>query len=220
MKTIKPKVIFFDTSDTLYHSPSLEEALKKAPMHFLAEREQVTEKEAKKVIEKAKKELENKGVVATKCEIIRYLGFSNRDLQNYMSLIDTNRYLKKNEEDIVAVEELSKSYCLGIITNINRRLFFKVIASLGMGKSLFKCIVTSDDVVNPKPHIEPFVLASNLIGQPPESCYYVGDNIEKDLVPAHKVGFGTILLSQKRVEKENSFYLRVTNIREINYLFE
>lgn len=40
----------------------------------------------------------------------------------------------------------------------------------------FDAIVTRDDVVNPKPHPEPYLMAANRLGLPPEACLAVEDS--------------------------------------------
>lgn len=40
----------------------------------------------------------------------------------------------------------------------------------------FEAIVTRDDVVNPKPHPEPYLMAANRLGLPPEACLAVEDS--------------------------------------------
>ena len=59
--------------------------------------------------------------------------------------------------------------------------------------SLFEAVVTRDDVVHPKPHPEPYLTASRLLGLPPEQCLAVEDS-HVGVRAAHAAGLQTIMV--------------------------
>lgn len=59
--------------------------------------------------------------------------------------------------------------------------------------SLFQAIVTRDDVVNPKPHPEPYLKAAGLLGLDPEHCLAVEDS-HSGVRAAHAAGMQTIMV--------------------------
>lgn len=57
----------------------------------------------------------------------------------------------------------------------------------------FQAVVTRDDVVNPKPHPEPYLLASTKLGIPPADCIAVEDSLT-GVRAAHAAGMQTIMV--------------------------
>ena len=58
---------------------------------------------------------------------------------------------------------------------------------------MFHTVVTRDDVVNPKPHPEPYLLAARHLGVAPESCLAVEDS-HTGVRAAHAAGMQTIMV--------------------------
>lgn len=58
---------------------------------------------------------------------------------------------------------------------------------------MFAAIVTRDDVVNPKPHPEPYLTAAQLLGVRPENCLAVEDS-HSGVRAAHAAGMQTIMV--------------------------
>ncbi|MHB1111320.1 MAG: HAD family hydrolase [Devosia sp.] len=58
---------------------------------------------------------------------------------------------------------------------------------------MFAAIVTRDDVVNPKPHPEPYLIAARLLGVLPENCLAVEDS-HSGVRAAHAAGMQTIMV--------------------------
>ncbi len=209
------RAVFFDTSDTLYRSPELDKLLASAPIRFLSQKHRMSEEEAERLLKQALSKMASEGISPTKSGAVRNLGYSNMEFQAFISATPTDRYLLPDDADLQALESLAELYTLGIITNIGRIFLSKVLRSLGMSQQLFKCVVTSDDVSEPKPHTEPFVKTLKLVGLPPDCCVYVGDNVQKDLVPANSVGFKTILLGNRRAESFHGFYRTVDCLSDL-----
>ncbi|MGV3491435.1 MAG: HAD family hydrolase [Devosia sp.] len=59
--------------------------------------------------------------------------------------------------------------------------------------SRFAAVVTRDDVTNPKPHPEPYLMAANLLGMQPSRCIAVEDS-HAGVRAAHAAGFQTIMV--------------------------
>jgi HAD superfamily hydrolase (TIGR01509 family) len=59
--------------------------------------------------------------------------------------------------------------------------------------SLFQAVITRDDVVNPKPHPEPYLKAAGLLGLAPEHCLAVEDS-HSGVRAAHAAGMQTIMV--------------------------
>ncbi len=59
--------------------------------------------------------------------------------------------------------------------------------------SSFSAVVTRDDVINPKPHPEPYLKASHLLGVEPRHCLAVEDS-HSGVRAAHAAGLQTIMV--------------------------
>jgi HAD superfamily hydrolase (TIGR01509 family) len=59
--------------------------------------------------------------------------------------------------------------------------------------STFAAVVTRDDVVNPKPHPEPYLMAAQLLGVEPSRCIAVEDS-HSGVRAAHAAGLQTIMV--------------------------
>lgn len=210
-----PRALFLDTSGTLYRCPALDQQLADAPVRFLCKKRGISVADAKALLRQAMSEMRAEGTAATKSGAIQRLGHSNADFQACIARIPTDRYLSPNEADLAALEALSERYILGIITNIGRAFLAKVLHSLQVNPALFRCVVTSDDVAEPKPHTEPFQAALKQIGLAPEWCAYVGDDVQKDLVPANSVGLRTILIAGPDKDHEDEFFEIVANLTDL-----
>jgi FMN phosphatase YigB (HAD superfamily) len=92
---------------------------------------------------------------------------------------------------------------IGLVSNSGRGLVDKILAALGLEKTLFDAVVTGTDV-EPKPSHQPFLLAINKLQCDKVSTVYVGDRDEAEIRPAHEVGLRTILLSRNAEEKRDA----------------
>ena len=59
--------------------------------------------------------------------------------------------------------------------------------------SMFEAVVTRDDVINPKPHPEPYLLAASRLGIDPSLCIAVEDS-HTGVRAAHAAGMQTIMV--------------------------
>lgn len=191
------KAIFFDTSNTLYSSPELEEVMAAAPINFIIGQKGVSEEKALSIFESAKSSASEKGILLTKTNILVEAGFSKSDFQDFNSTINTDLYLLPIKENVDTLTLLSSKCSLGIITNINNRFLQNVLRALGFSDILFSYFVTSDDVSKSKPDLEPFLMAIKKANLEPGQILYVGDQVKKDMEPAKKVGMKTVLVDYK-----------------------
>jgi phosphoglycolate phosphatase len=78
----------------------------------------------------------------------------------------------------------------GIVTNKAERLARPLIERLGMG-ARSACIVGGDTAGKAKPHPEPLLAASRLLGVPAAVCVYVGDD-RRDIEAGRAAGMRTV----------------------------
>ncbi len=91
------------------------------------------------------------------------------------------------------VEELSKRYVLGAISNAVGP-WPRVFLELEGLERFFKAIIISGEVGWRKPHKRPFELALRQMGLRPEEAVHVGDSPTEDIAGAKSVGMKAILV--------------------------
>lgn len=80
-----------------------------------------------------------------------------------------------------------------------------LLPALSLELEWFTHILGPDAVKKPKPDLEGFNKMIELSGVPADEILYIGDNVEKDLVPAKKVGIATGLLWAQSSEADYCF---------------
>lgn len=84
----------------------------------------------------------------------------------------------------------AKGFRLGIISNvISRRIVQVKLLEYGIAH-YFDPIVTSSNFGWRKPNQRIFWEAARLMGLPPAACAYVGDTVSRDVIGAHRAGYG------------------------------
>ncbi len=87
------------------------------------------------------------------------------------------------------LEQLSRKYRLGILSNFYGNLV-QICESAGIAR-FFKAIVDSSREGLKKPDLGFFRLGLERIGAAPAQAAMVGDNVERDIVPAKELGLKT-----------------------------
>lgn len=104
------------------------------------------------------------------------------------------KFLKEDLRLRKTLEELSRSYILGVVTNNPVLIAHKTLAALGVGEYL-PLIVGLDTCMISKPHKKPFMKFSEIASCPPGTCVSIGDRYEIDLDLPLEMGMGGILVS-------------------------
>ncbi len=81
---------------------------------------------------------------------------------------------------------------LGIVSDAPRMKAWMRLAEMGL-TDFFDLVVTLDDTGKKKPHALPFRAALRTLGIPPSEILFVGDNPERDIKGAKKMGMKTAL---------------------------
>ncbi|KAA6187707.1 HAD-IA family hydrolase [Thiohalocapsa marina] len=89
----------------------------------------------------------------------------------------------------------ARGLCWGIVTNKPGWLTEPLMARLDLAAHGIHrppaCVVSGDTTPHAKPHPEPLLHATRLIGQDPAHCWYVGDDA-RDIVAGRAAGMGTL----------------------------
>ncbi|MEK9160770.1 MAG: HAD family hydrolase [Patescibacteria group bacterium] len=81
----------------------------------------------------------------------------------------------------------------------------RVLPALGIETSWFTNILGPDDVKNPKPALDGFNMIIERSALPPEEILFVGDSVEKEMIPAKSVGLQTGIMWTSSPEADYSF---------------
>ncbi|WP_315066853.1 HAD family hydrolase [uncultured Clostridium sp.] len=142
-------------------------------------------------------------------------GYSNIRLTDEEAITKFKKYLSNYEnnwklyDDVIpCLNYLSRKYELGIISNGELKQQSLKLEKLRI-KQYFTDIITAGEVGVSKPNIELFNIVCNRVHKEPQECYYIGDDLQTDIIPCKDVGMNGIWLNRKK-EK-----LTINNIKMI-----
>lgn len=128
--------------------------------------------------------------------ILKDFDFAIEELQGicdeFMLRLELSFYRREaRPEAIEVLEELADhGFKLGIISNVmSKDCVAKNLARYGM-LDYFKVVVASAIYGRRKPDPRIFMYAAQQIGSSPETCAHIGDKISRDILGAHRAGFG------------------------------
>jgi len=139
--------------------------------------------------------LSHGGKAASLSNILEGYGISMEELIRWREeLYEPALFIKEDEKLKMALERLSKSFVLGVVTNNPVLVARKTLAVLGV-ETCFPLIIGLDTCMTPKPHRIPYEKFSELSHCPPETCVSVGDRYDIDLDIPLSMGMGGILVN-------------------------
>lgn len=89
----------------------------------------------------------------------------------------------------------------GIVTNKPERFTLPIVAALGL-EGRASCVVSGDTTPHAKPHPAPLFEAARRLALPPESCWYVGDDL-RDVQAAHAAGMRSVAVEYGYLGTDN-----------------
>jgi putative hydrolase of the HAD superfamily len=155
---------------------------------------------------------------------LRELFLPSRDLTNEEADHLFASYLREYEDNWALFPETRESlaglasYKLGVISNGESDQQRRKLVSTGIN-TLFSVILISGDIGISKPESGIFLNACCRVGQPPDQCYYIGDNLHDDAIAANNAGLFGIWVNRKKVIS-NSDVAEVNTLSEVKYLIE
>ena len=92
----------------------------------------------------------------------------------------------------------------------------KLLPAVGLDASLFTHILSGADIKNPKPALDGFYKIIELSELPPKNILFIGDDVEKEVIPVKKVGMlaGIIWTSSKKADYSFKNFEEILNILE------
>ena len=130
---------------------------------------------------------------------------------DYIEYLPNHKHLL--EDSIEVLDYLSRSYRLHIITNGFEEVQHRKMKNSGI-LEYFESITTSEEAGVKKPHPEIFEMAIIKSKAKPEKSVMVGDNLEADIIGAHKFGLYAIFLNSEKNVNQNEF-TQIEKLKEL-----
>jgi putative hydrolase of the HAD superfamily len=121
---------------------------------------------------------------------------------DYWRTVD--KYTQPFPETGYVLEELTKSYTLGLITNTQGQPNsneHRLSQYPDIEKFFREIIIAGSNGIPPKPHQKPFQLCLSRLGVLPSEAIFVGDDWHKDIIGAKETGLKPIWLKHSTVDR-------------------
>ena len=120
------------------------------------------------------------------------------------------------------LKKLKKGYKLAIVTDAPRNKAWQRLVLCGLD-DIFDVVVTTDDARKKKPHRAPFEMALKKLKIKPSEALFVGDNVDRDMLGAKRIGMKTCLakygVERKTTKKMKTDYT-IKEFKEISRVVE
>lgn len=122
------------------------------------------------------------------------------------------------DDTIPTLKELN-GYRMGIITNGDLKLQSSKLEKMGLW-DFFSTIVISDEAGFAKPDQRIFELACKRAGVSPQDCYFIGDDLNIDILPGIQAGMRGIWINRdgKKTKQEN--FKTIESLKELKNIIE
>ncbi|MEK7190362.1 MAG: HAD family hydrolase [Patescibacteria group bacterium] len=121
-------------------------------------------------------------------------------------------YVIKDSNIPNVLNKLRKIIPISIFSNMKME---KLLPAIGLDISYFTYTVSGSDFKNPKPALDGFYKIIEVSKLPPENILFIGDSVEKEIIPVKKVGMIAGLMWSSSPEADYNF----KNFSEILDLF-
>src|SRR3989338_3646121 len=196
------KHIWWDLDGTLYKMPPEFERLKYEKRYQLFS--EVTEKPITDALREEYQRLYEE--CGSHSAVFMRLGKPKDFWQNEHQQLDLMPYINPDPRTVDMFMRFGRlPFAHSVFTNRKQEYIHKILGHLKIDYSLFKNIITNDDIKNPKPHLEGFERMIKVSGVPASQILYVGDRVEADILPAKQVGMKTALVWSDKEKTEADY---------------
>jgi putative hydrolase of the HAD superfamily len=193
------RALLFDIGGTLYRNDTFDAEFPKQITELLARRLQVPLANAKIQLKKRQAELLAKEGDSSKVRAMATFGVSRTEVHEAFGRVEPKLFLHPEPAVAKALERLALiGVRMAILSNFRSVLVQKILKCLRLDLSIFEFALTEDDHLPIKPSREPFEEAIRRFGITPSMIGYVGDSLDKDIIPAKAVGMTTFWVHKSR----------------------
>jgi len=193
---LKNAAILFDMDCTLYTHDEYAQTQIDLPIERLARLRGKTFEQMKGEIDQFRKNWSaaNNGKSISLGNVFLSFGISiEENVRWRKELCRPEDYLTQDKKLRRALEELSRSFSMAVITNNPVSVAVRTLSILGVHDILQK-IVGLDTLSLSKPHKDIFFKAAEVCGVSPEQCISIGDRYDIDIALPLELGMGGILV--------------------------
>lgn len=202
-------LVVFDVDGVLGNFEELRKDRDLAHIRTVAEKKEISFEEAKELFFETKKQLKTQGKFST-IETLTALGVSKEKFFETMNLLPVENKIILTPYAREVLKKLKENNFLVALTNTPHEANITTLRYLGL-LEFFDDIYSIDKYNFVKPSTKIFEKILEDFGV--ELGYSVGDSVEKDLLPAKKLGFITVLFG--RQEKPFEVDFTITDLREL-----
>ena len=176
------KAIVFDLDGTLYVSETFEQIIWESASRYVGELLGVPPAVGGTRLKELRQRLtDERGTVQTIAVAIETIGGTVPELhRRFAEELDPRDYIEPDPRVLPLISALEQRYTCWLLTNNNRTLTNKILATLGLEES-FQRVITINDTWRPKPDQKVLDQVLGELGQPPEAVLFVGDRYDIDL---------------------------------------
>ncbi len=215
----KVEGLLFDVGGTLYVSDQLDKQFSREIEKVLARVERVSVDEARILLKDKIRELSETEGDPSRVRAMAAFGVSREQVHEAFGEVKPKLFLKANpklKEMLVRLKRNGRR--LAYLSNFRNELVEEILIALGLTEpnELFEFHITENDKLPIKPAPDPFLKAIEMFGLPKSRIAYVGDNLEKDMIPAKGVGMCTVWICGDKLAKIPSCVdVRLNNIIDL-----
>lgn len=192
MTQVPPRAVIFDLDDTLYAEWSYFESGLAAVADFVAGPDSGRRTAWR---ERLKADVAQNGRAGVFQGIPPPTGRSEGWIATLLHVYRTHRPTISTFPDVAPFLQRARrdGIRLGLVTDGKSLVQRRKIEALDLS-SRMDAIVCTEDIDLPATAVEPFLVATALLGVGPEVCVYVADDASKDFIAPRRLGIGTIHL--------------------------
>jgi phosphoglycolate phosphatase/putative hydrolase of the HAD superfamily len=190
------KAVAFDMDLTLYSCPEYGQYQIDKLVEKLGQLRGLSFEEMNREVNEKRKAwaLSHGGKTISLSHILGDYGIGMKEIISWREeMFEPRLFIKEDKKLKAALEKLSNSFTLGVVTNNPVLVARKTLAVLGV-EACFPFIIGLDTCMIAKPHKMPFEKFSEISLCPPETCVSVGDRYDIDLGIPLQMGMGGILV--------------------------
>lgn len=205
------KVLIFDVDGVLGNFDDLHKDRDVAHIKAVAEKNSISFEQARKLFFDTKEKLKKLNKFST-IDTIQSLGITKEVFYQIMNSVPVEGRITITKNAKLVLEKLSRKHVIVALTNTPSDATLKTLQHLGL-VAYFDKIYSIDKYNYVKPSMDIFRKIMNDFRA--TEGFSIGDSIEKDLIPAKKVGLKTILFCRQKTKTTYFVDYIITDLIEL-----
>lgn len=189
--------ILFDIGGTLYKNKIFDNKIASQAEELLSEKLGLSIEMASEMMRNKMDELKVKEGDPSKVRAMADFGISKDEVHVAYSKVNPKDYLLPVVEiSNILLKLKNKGLKLAVLSNFRIMLIQRILNALNIPNDVFDFIISEDMGFPIKPSLIPFQESVKLFKVDPKRILYVGDDFDKDMIPANKLGMRTIWINE------------------------